>query len=85
MDNERKNDRDLSTIQLAYASLAMFADDGTLDIEELEMLLEVALRDGVITDGEKEVLRGVFNRILEPDVTADVWQRMQEVRQLHGI
>ncbi|PCJ53272.1 MAG: hypothetical protein COA73_15460 [Candidatus Hydrogenedentota bacterium] len=85
MGEDQKDGRDLSSIQLAYASLAMFADDGTLDIDELNMLLDVALRDGVITDGEKEVLRGVFNRILEPDVTADVWQRMQEARQLHGI
>lgn len=76
---------DNSTIELAYASLAFFADDGELDMEELTTLLDIALRDGVITNGEKDILRGVFNRITEPDVTAEVWKRMQEVRTQHGI
>jgi len=78
-------EQDNSTIELAYASLALFADDGALDMQEVDTLLDVALRDGVITDGEKDVLRGVFNRLTEPDVTAEVWQRIQDVRQQHGI
>jgi len=78
-------EQDNSTMELAYASLALFADDGALDMQEVDTLLDVALRDGVITDGEKDVLRGVFNRLTEPDVTAEVWQRIQDVRQQHGI
>ena len=85
MNRESGNKEEANTIQLAYASLALYADDGTLDIEELNMLIDVALRDGVINDGEKEVLRGVFNRILEPNVDADVWKRIQGVRDKHGI
>ena len=73
------------TIELAYASLAFLADDGELDMDELNTLLDIALRDGTISLGEKEILRGLFNRITEPDVTAEVWKRIQEVRTLHGI
>mgnify|MGYP001057494662 CR=1 FL=1 len=80
--DDKNND---STIELAYASLALFADDGALDMEEVNTLLDVALRDGTISNGEKEVLRGVFNRLTEPDVTADVWSRIQDVRSQHGI
>ena len=76
---------DTSTIELAYASLAFFADDGELDLEELTTLLDIALRDGTISDGEKDILRGVFNRITEPDVTAEVWERIQEARTQHAI
>ncbi len=76
---------DKSQRELAYASFAVFADDGSLDLGELNFILGLALRDGVITDGEKEVLRGVFNRVLEPNVSAEVWQRIQAVRQQHGI
>ena len=76
---------DRSQRELAYASFAVFADDGTLDLGELDFILGLALRDGIITDGEKEVLRGVFNRVLEPDVSAEVWRRIQSVRQQHGI
>jgi hypothetical protein len=73
------------TIELAYASLAFLADDGELDMDELNTLLDIALRDGEITDGEKDILRNVFNRITEPDVTAEVWVRIQEARAQHGI
>lgn len=83
--NAEPEEQDNSTIELAYATLALFADDGALDMEEVDTLLDVALRDGVITDGEKDVLRGVFNRITEPDVTAEVWQRIQHLRHQHGI
>jgi hypothetical protein len=83
--NAESEEKDNSTIELAYASLALFADDGGLDMEEVNSLLDIALRDGVITDGEKDVLRGVFNRLTEPDVTAEVWQRIQDVRHQHGI
>ena len=85
MSAESEEHEKHSTIELAYASLALFADDGALDMEEVNTLLDVALRDGVITDGEKDVLRGVFNRITEPDVTALVWERIQDVRHQHGI
>ena len=74
-----------SSIELAYASLALYADDGQLDMDELNTLLDIALRDGVISTGEKEVLRGVFNRITEPDVTAEVWSRIQDLRQQYSI
>ena len=76
---------DNSSIELAYASLALFADDGELDMDELNTLLDIALRDGVITDREKDVLRGVFNRLTEPDVTAEVWALIQTLRQEHSI
>ncbi len=85
MNAEQEEQGNASTIELAYASLALFADDGALDMEEVNTLLDVALRDGVISNGEKDVLRGVFNRITEPDVTADVWERIQNVRHQHGI
>ena len=78
-------EQDNSTIELAYASLALFADDGALDMEEVNTLLDVALRDGIISNGEKDVLRGVFNRLTEPDVSAQVWQRIQDVRLQHSI
>jgi len=81
---EPKNDHQ-SSIELAYASFAVFADDGTIDAGELNFLLGLALRDGKVDDEEKRVLRGVFNRITEPDVSAAVWRRIQAVRSQHGI
>jgi len=72
-------------LELAYASLAVFADDGTLDMEELNFLLGIALKDGVLTPAEKRVLANVFDRVDESSVSARVWLRIQAVRRRHGI
>ena len=72
-------------IELAYASLAVFLDDGELDMGELDALLKLAMRDGELSDSEKAVLRNVFNRVLEEDVDAEVWERIQSIRRMHGV
>ena len=77
--------KDRSSIELAHASLVLWADDGTLDAPELDTLLNIALRDGTVSENEKDVLRGVFNRIHEEDVSAEVWNKIQDIRKQHGI
>lgn len=72
-------------IELAYASLAVFADDGTIDMNELSSLLRLAMRDGEFSESEKAVLRNVFNRVLEEDVDGNVWERIQGIRRMHGV
>jgi hypothetical protein len=72
-------------IEMAYASLAVFADDGTLDMKELDVLLGMALDDGEISEAERRILNNVFNRIQEEDVSPDVWQRVQSVRMQHKV
>jgi hypothetical protein len=76
---------DRSSIELAYASLVMYADDGKLDEKELTTLLHIATRDGKINEREKDILRALFNRIHEEDVSADVWNHIQAVRKQHAI
>ena len=74
-----------NTIELAYASLALFADDGTLDMGELNFLLGLALRDGTITDEERSILSNVFHRVDELDVTPAVWDRILAVKRQHHL
>jgi hypothetical protein len=76
---------DQSSIELAYASLVMYADDGKLDEKELTTLLQIATRDGRISEREKDILRALFNRIHEEEVNADVWDHIQAVRKQHAI
>lgn len=85
MPKEEKVPEENSSVELAYASLALWADDGTLDSGELDTLLNIALRDGVISESEKEVLRGVFNRVHEEEVPAEVWSKIQDIRKQHAI
>lgn len=72
-------------VELAYASFAVLADDGKIDLGELNFLLGLALKDGKITDDERRILNNVFNRIQEEDVDPVVWERMQAVRLQHSI
>lgn len=72
-------------IQIATASIGVFADDGKLDMREFEYLLSLALEDGVIDDDEKRVLGSIFRKVTPADVGPGVWNRIQEVRQKHGI
>lgn len=80
-----KKDKTAGDIELAYAALVMYADDGKLGKEELKTLLEIALRDGSMTDREREILRGLFNRIREEDVSADTWAQLQTIRGEYSI
>ena len=72
-------------IELAYASFAVFADDGKLDISELNFLLGLALRDGKISDDEEQLPRNVFKHVHEKDVSTADWKRIEAVRAQHGI
>lgn len=74
-----------SFIELAYSSIPVFADDGVLDLEELNFLLGIALKDGKIDDEEKRVLGSIFAKVSPDDVTEKVWQRITEVKQKYAI
>ena len=72
-------------IELAYLALAVFAEDGTLDMKELDSLLSHAHHEGTMIDQEKRILANVFDRISEADVAPDVWDRIQTIRRRGGI
>ena len=74
-----------SSVELAYSSIPVFADDGTLDLEELNFLLGIALKDGKVDDDEKRVLGNVFNQLRQEDVTEKVWERIAEVKKKYDI
>jgi len=88
MPNARKkaaNPKVQGDIELAYAALAMYSDDQSLSKDELMTLLQIALRDGSMTDREREILRGLFSRIREEDVAADTWLQLQTIRSDYSI
>lgn len=76
---------DSSYIELAYSSIPVFADDGTLDMGELNFLLGLALKDGQIDDDEKRVLRNIFKQVAEPEVTPKVWERINEIKKKYEL
>lgn len=74
-----------SHLEIALASIQVFADDGRMDLQELERLLELALRDERVDGDEKRVLANIFARAELDGVAADVATRIAEARQRHGI
>ena len=72
-------------IELAYSSIRVFADDGTMDMGELNFLLGIALKDGQIDEDEKRVLRNIFDQVSENEVSARVWARMEEIRKKYDL
>lgn len=71
-------------IELAYSSIRVFADDGTIDAEELSFLMGITLKDGEIDDNEKRVLNDIFSQVSEDQVSAKVWERMHAIRVKYG-
>ena len=74
-----------SHLEIATASIRVFADDGTIDHQELDHLLSLALRDGEVDPDEKRVLANIFSQVPEHELLPGVRQRMQEARARHGI
>lgn len=68
-----------SHLEIAYSSIRVFADDGKVDLGELNFLLGLALRDGQIDDQEKRVLRNIFKQAREAGLSRRVEERIREV------
>lgn len=68
-----------------YSFLVIFANDGTIDEKELQMLEKLALEDQEVDEQEKRVLRGIFSRIKCEDCNEKVWIEITEFRKKYGI
>lgn len=67
-----------------YSFLVVFANDDRIDAGELAKLEELALRDGVVDDEEKETLQAIFSRVTREEVEPEVWAEMESFRTRYG-
>jgi hypothetical protein len=70
---------------LGYSFLRVFATNGALSAGELEMIENLALRDGVIDSKEKAVLSRIFDRIDPERMDESVRDSIRRFRERHGI
>lgn len=68
-------------LELVYASVPIFANDGLVDANELDSLVAIALRDGDIDNDEKRVLQNIFAQLRQHEVSEDVWARVNDLRK----
>jgi hypothetical protein len=70
---------------MQYSFLHVFANDGTIDAQELAMLEKLALSDQRVDDRERAVLARIFARISQDSVTSEVWSEVCRFKTEHGI
>ena len=70
---------------MQYSFLRIFANDGTIDAGELEMLQKLALEDGTVDDKERDVLSHIFARVSADTVSSDVWREICSFKERHQI
>ncbi len=66
-------------------SLDSFRDDGVLDLEELEEIINIALADGVMDAAERAVLKNVIYNLTSRDLTPEMWERVEELIELYNL
>ena len=68
-------------LEMTFHSINCFADDGTLSVNELDQIVSIALKDGVIDDNEKRVLQNIVGRLKESELTGALKDRVAQLRQ----
>lgn len=56
-------------LEMTFHSINCFANDGKLDEHELDEIIDIATRDGVIDDNEMRVLQNIIGRLREEEIT----------------
>jgi hypothetical protein len=70
---------------MQYSFLHVFANDGLIDRDELQMLERLALQDGTVDEREKNVLANIFSRVNSQTVDPAVWEEIQRFKTKFGI
>jgi tellurite resistance protein len=72
-------------LEIAFRSIECFSDDGKLRVDELQKLVDVAMRDGVVDENEKRILRKILSRLKTDELTPEMLAKIDSVRMLVGI
>ncbi|MBK9617177.1 MAG: hypothetical protein IPO35_17340 [Uliginosibacterium sp.] len=72
-------------LEIAFRSIECFTNDGKLKVDELDKLVEIALRDGVVDENEKRVLRNILRRLKTDELTPAMLVKIETVRAQVGI
>ena len=65
---------------MQYSFLHVFANDGLIDRDELQMLERLALQDGTVDSQERDVLARVFARVNPATVEPEVWSEIERFK-----
>ena len=54
-------------------------EDFVLDADEFRQIFGIAMRDGVVDDAEKQVLREIIFSLTSSDFTPELWSEVERV------
>ncbi len=72
-------------LEMSFHSINCFADDGKLDVDELNKIVDIALRDGVVDEDEKRVLRNIIGRLNRDELQGELSDRVDQLRMEFSI
>ncbi len=70
---------------MQYSFLRVFANDGLIDHDELQMLERLALQDGEVDERERDVLARVFSRINQQTIDPSVLDEINRFKAQYRI
>ncbi|MGR6874957.1 hypothetical protein ACU6U9_22330 [Pseudomonas sp. HK3] len=71
-------------LEMSFRSINCFANDGKLDVYELNEIVGIALKDGVVDDNEKRVLASIIARLNAEELVGELADNVAELRAEHG-
>jgi hypothetical protein len=74
-----KENRDY--LEMAFRSIECFTDDGTLQVAELQRIVDIALRDGVVDDNERRILRSLVGKLKPAELTPEMSVAIATMRE----
>lgn len=66
-------------LEMTFHSINCFAD-GVLCIDDLNKIVDIALKDGVVDDNEKRVLANIIGRLNKDELQGDLSERINQLR-----
>nr|WP_230390849.1 hypothetical protein [Reinekea sp. G2M2-21] len=70
---------------MTFRSIECFADDGKLDADELMTIANIALRDGVVDDNEKRVLKNIIARLNPEELDEELQEKIRGLTTLFDL
>ena len=68
-------------LEMTFHSINCFSDDGKLDVNELNSIVDIALKDGVADDNEKRVLVNIIARLSVDELQGSLKARVNQLKK----
>lgn len=68
-------------LEMSFRSIECFSNDGKLDSDELEKILSIAEKDGVIDQNEIRVLQNIISKIKPHEIDDAMKVTLQKVSE----